>query len=354
MLKLSNLLKFTLFIFIGQNLFSAEVDNFRGRYEDIPDMRRTFNKKTIFYFKKGIKELNKKSHKCEAGPFYKKMRRYFRNHMTGKFNKWMLTSKDVHVVYTKPKDSIYKYWNTFESFPIKLLSPIMFQKPAGVLAGYVKVGPVLLGTDKFEHFLGTGFTYFKSYFIKKKTINQTAQIGWRDEVGPLGGMTVGVMSFGDLAAEFNGMFFWNDLLRFHDSLTDKKRSLRKKDFVRDHRNGPYIICKNNKWQLNKYKPFDWAHYLDDSMDEAINCSLFKTKSMGVKVKKSLRELERKKGIKFKCPMDPEKFERLKRKYGKYAPLILNESGHGPITKEIRWRKWRKINLDTYKNPVQKN
>ena len=53
-------------------------------------------------------------------------------------------------------------------------------------------------------------------------------------------------------------------------------------------------------------------------------------------------------------MDPEKFERLKRKYGKYAPLILNESGHGPITKEIRWRKWRKINLDTYKNPVQKN
>ncbi len=74
--------------------------------------------------------------------------------------------------------------------------------------------------------------------------------------------------------------------------------------------------------------------------------------MGVKVKKSLGELEKKKGRKYKCPMEPEKFEKLKRKYGKYGPLILNESGHGPITKEIRWRKWRKINLDTYKSPIQ--
>ena len=80
----------------------------------------------------------------------------------------------------------------------------MFQKPAGILAGYLRVGPFLLGTDKFEHFLGTGFNYFKSYFIKKKSINETAQIGWRDEVGALGGMTVGVMSFGDLAAESMG------------------------------------------------------------------------------------------------------------------------------------------------------
>ena len=147
-------------------------------------------------------------------------------------------------------------------------------------------------------------------------------------------------------------FFWNDLLRFHDSLSKEKKPYGKKDFVHDHRNGPYIICKNNKWVLNKLKPFDWGHYLDDSMDEAINCSLFKTKSMGIKVKKSLRELEKKKGIKYKCPMEPEKFRKLKKKYGKYSPLILNESGHGPITREIRWRKWRKINLDTYKKPTQ--
>ena len=248
--------------------------------------------------------------------------------MTGKFNKWMLTSKDIHIVYTKPKESIYKYWNSFESFPIKLLSPIMFQKPAGILAGYLRVGPFLLGTDKFEHFLGTGFNYFKSYFIKKKSINETAQIGWRDEVGALGGMTVGVMSFGDLAAEFNGMFFWNDLLRFHDSLPKKKSRGGKADFVEDHRNGPYIICKNNKWVLNKGKPFDWIHYLDDSMDEAINCSLFKTKKMADKVKKALGELSRKEGRKYACPMEPKKFERLKRKYGKYAPLLLNSKGHG--------------------------
>ena len=58
--------------------------------------------KTTFYFKEVIKELNKKTHKCETGPFYKN-EGLFRNHMTGKFNKWMLTSKDIHIVYTKPK-----------------------------------------------------------------------------------------------------------------------------------------------------------------------------------------------------------------------------------------------------------
>jgi hypothetical protein len=48
-------------------------------------------------------------------------------------------------------------------------------------------------------------------------------------------------------------------------------------------------------------------------------------------------------------MEPEKFEKLKRKYGKYGPLFLNGKGHGPMTREIRWRKWKKINLDTYKD-----
>ena len=101
--------------------------------------------------------------------------------------------------------------------------------------------------------------------------------------------------------------------------------------------------------MNKGKPFDWIHYLDDSMDEAINCSLFKTKKMADKVKKSLGELGRKEGRKYACPMEPEKFERLKRKYGKYAPLLLNSKGHGPITREIRWRKWKKINLEKFKD-----
>ena len=327
----------SLFIRLG---ISAEVDTFNQRFDHIPDMTDVLNKKTISYFEKAVQDLNKKSHSCGPKKLYHRMRKDFKNHMTGRFNRWMINSKEVKIIYTKPQKSIYKYWDTFESFPIKLLSPLMLKKPAGVLAGYVKVGDVLLGTDKFEHFLGTGFTYFKSYFLKKESIQETVQIGWNDEVGLLGGMTVGVMSFGDLAAEFNGMFFWNDILRFNDSHPKKKRE---NDYVDNKRNGPYIICRNKKWELNKEKTFDWRNYIDDSFDEAINCSLFKTKSMVLKVKKALSELEQD-GHRYQCPMSTLKFERLKKKYGRYAPFILNSKGLGHITKKIKKMKWKKTIL----------
>ena len=337
----NELMKYLILFFIFIRLgISAEVDSFNKRFDEIPDMTDILNKKTISYFKQAVKDLNKKSHNCDQKGLYRRMRRDFKNHMTGRFNRWMINSKEVKVIYTTPKKSIYKYWDSFESFPIKLLSPLMLKKPAGVLAGYVRVGDTFLGTDKFEHFLGTGFSYFKSYFLNRKSIEETVQIGWNDEVGLLGGMTVGVMSFGDLAAEFNGMFFWNDILRFNDNKTIVTQE---NDYVANKRNGPYIICKNKKWSINKGKVFDWRNYVDDSFDEAINCSLFKTKGMVSKVKKALKELGQD-GRQYQCPMSKLKFEKLKKKYGKYGPFILNSKGLGHITKKIKKMKWKKATL----------
>ena len=74
-LNLESLLHFILFLLLltpKNFLLAAEVDSFRGRYENSPDMLNLLNKKTTFYFKEVIKELNKKTHKCETGPFYKK------------------------------------------------------------------------------------------------------------------------------------------------------------------------------------------------------------------------------------------------------------------------------------------
>ena len=332
---------FNLFtLFFIKAILCAEVDNFRGRFNYIPDMATIINKKTISFFKEAIKDLNQSSHQCNPKKLYKRMRKDFRNHLTGKFNQWVLKSKDIKIIYTHPSKSIYKYWRSFESFPLKALSPLVFKKPYGILTGYLKVGPVLLGTDKFEHFLGTGFNYFKSYFINKKSIQETVQIGWNDEVGLLGGLSIGVMSFGDLAAEFNGMFFWNDILRFHDSNPKDKKN---HDFLAHKKNGPYIICKNNKWHLNQFKTFNWTNYIDDSFDEAINCSLFKNKKMALKIKKSLKEME-KDGNNYNCPISKKRLQELKIKYGKYSPFILNLRGHGTITPKIKKTKWKKMIL----------
>ena len=97
----------SLFIRFG---ISAEVDTFNQRFDHIPDMTDVLNKKTISYFEKAVQDLNKKSHSCEPKKLYHRMRKDFKNHMTGRFNRWMINSKKVKIIYTKPQKSIYKYW----------------------------------------------------------------------------------------------------------------------------------------------------------------------------------------------------------------------------------------------------
>ena len=54
----------------------------------------------------------------------------------------------------------------------------------------------------------------------------------------LGAYGTGVMSYGDLAANFNGMRFWNHIL-------GKRKDILNQDL------GPYVKCKDRKWVVNK-------------------------------------------------------------------------------------------------------
>jgi hypothetical protein len=135
-------------------------------------------------------------------------------------------------------------------------------------------------------------------------------IGKRDEDGLLGAYTTGVISFGDLTAEFNGMRFWNDLLS------------RRKDILSSSA-GPYVICENQKWK--KIKNINFNLYVDDAWDEAINCSNFRNQTMLNKVKNRVQLIEEKTGTKIECPADLSKNKKMKEKYGHFSPLLINSS-----------------------------
>ena len=103
------------------------------------------------------------------------------------------------------------------------------------------------------------------------------------------------------------MRFWNHVLQKRNDVLEKDKNL-----------GPYVKCIGKKWTL--VKEMDWAKYLDDSMDEAINCSQFKSKTMVDKIKKRLNKLQT--PIKESCcPINKGKLKNVILKYGKFAPIL---------------------------------
>ena len=72
--------------------------------------------------------------------------------------------------------------------------------------------------------------------------------------------------------------------------------------------------------MNDVKEIDFKHYIDESMDESINCSKFASKRSAKKYKTRIESMG------YTCPMDQATFEAMKTKYTKFAKWILNDEG----------------------------
>ena len=110
-----------------------------------------------------------------------------------------------------------------------------------------------------------------------------------------GAYGTGVMSYGDLAANFNGMRFWNHILNKNEDILGRPL-------------GPYVLCENNKWVQGK--SIDWKNYIDESFDESINCSLFREEIMVKKVRERIKAIPFD-GIKnLSCPIAKNKLKKM--------------------------------------------
>lgn len=288
--------------------FSSEIDPFSDRLVKVNDSLIAINEKANIMLEDALEKLNRKSHTCSEKKLYKALRKKFRNQYTSEFSKWVVKTDELDKVTTRTSDSIYKEFKWYQAIVPGLLAK--FSDPAGQI---LKVNGTYVGTDKFEHFFGSGFNYFKKHNLKGKSLEDAMMIGYRAETGIMGATMTGVMSFADMVANFNGMRFWNNILgKDIDVLTGKEVA-------------PYIECEKGQWY--KLRDIDFSEYVDDAWDEGINCSWFRTESMVTKVKERMKEYDEERGQAISCPIDSEALQEAGQKYKDLPIEIINYDGH---------------------------
>lgn len=305
----------TLVCLFSNALFAAEVDSFSIRYQEIENSVEIINQKTNDLLKSALDDLNQKNHACNEKKLYKRLRKDFNNQYRGKFSNWVVTTDEFDKKLVGIRDSIYSDWTWKEAIVLGGWSRVT--DPS---AATLNINGHFIGTDKFEHFLGSGFLYFKEYHLKGNQVIEAMKIGLKAETGYMGAVTTGVQSFGDLTANFNGMRFWNHMLQKRDDILGKEYNI-----------GPYVSCVDNKWI--QVKKIDWSNYIDAAFDETVNCSKFRTVSMVEKVSKKLKALEDKDGNNYFCPIFTDAQEELRTKYGRFAPQLLNFEGFEKANKD---------------------
>lgn len=287
-------------------IFSSEVDSFHHRYDALKDATDQINQYSNKLFDSVLEKINKNANLCDDPSLYKNLRKEFHNGLYGKFNKFISDSTEIDRVKMKTADSIYGNFTTSDSIILGFYSKHITDPLASVL----NIHGHFVGTDKFEHFAGTGFLYFENHYLKKNSIESTLAIGQHDENGLLGADTTGVISYGDMSAEFNGMRFWNDILAKNPDVLGANL-------------GPYVKCEAGLWK--KVKEIDFSQYVDDAWDEGLNCSTFRTEKMLKKVKQNIKALEEADRENYTCPIKPERIVETMRKYGSYADILINTS-----------------------------
>lgn len=289
---------------------SAEVDQFTDNDKPLKDSSLWINNKANLLMDVSIDTLNEEGKGCNEKELYQELRKYYGNHLHGILTKAIIKSEEIEKRHFEFKDSVYKRWNSGTGF---ILGNPLLRKSELAMSDVVRVGNVEVGTDKFEHFFGRGFLYFTKHYLKNKSIESTLKYGTIQERYILGGMFLetGIFSYGDLAANFNGMRFWNHILLKNDDILGSEHNL-----------GPYVVCKDNRWVKNQN--IDFTNYFDNTFNEAYNCSKFATDKGANYFKKELEKQGK------TCGFAPGLTSTLESKYGEYSKWILNYDGLGKV------------------------
>lgn len=167
----------------------------------------------------------------------------------------------------------------------------------------LKVNGTIVGLDKVDHFFGNGGILWKK-LLELKQLQDMSEVDWKDsdiekaildfnsnQEDSSWGLEGGVKSYGDLAANWEGLKFWRNLFEGKN---------------------PYVKCKDGKLLVNR--KFKIQDYFSDAMNEAINCSSF-TDNTVTYVRKQIAKL------KYKCPADPDKCGKIIEKYKNQTAVL---------------------------------
>lgn len=158
-----------------------------------------------------------------------------------------------------------------------------------------------IGIDKIDHLFGHGYIYYKKY-MESKSVQSSLAEGLRREKGAWGLASTGVMSYGDMVANYSGLHLWANLI---------------------DGDSPLIKCNNGKFERSK-RSFDIRNFINSGMDESINCSSFSKKDMAKEVDRRTGTEKFKDilGVKGQCPVDLWECHKLKEFYSAEEEVAL--------------------------------
>lgn len=205
---------------------------------------------------------------------------------------------DGRIMIVDIRDSIYSGLWAFWA------PSLMLSKKIG---GVFKADGFIVGTDKLGHFVSQGFTYYKICYLKGDGIEKAMLYGINSELTYFGFAATGIFSYGDLAANFQGMRFWNDFLgRYPDILGIQQ--------------APYIQKQNGQWAL--VNRVDISRYLDAAWDERVNQNMFRNPMIRDEVATKIKEAAAS-GVSLGADEIRVQFNLLERRYKAYSIYLLN-------------------------------
>ena len=162
-------------------------------------------------------------------------------HWVDKLERFAMESDEVARLNSPADDSIYHghpVWATRVAFFFGIDETI-------------SINDVLVGTDKFGHFLSQGRKFYIRW-LKVGDESKAAEHSAYTERAIFGQMSTGSYSNADLVANYEGYRFYRSL--FEDDVVGKKPAI--------------LAWKQDHWIMQR--PFDWSDHVNDYWDEALN------------------------------------------------------------------------------------
>jgi hypothetical protein len=271
----------SLFIFSSTILLSfsslaLEVDNFTQRYQSLPDSNSVLSAEMNRRLQIAVDTANDKNVPCDQTG-KKKVRDIFYGKNAGSGFFFMIGKIEA---FAEDSDTVAKHSSTIaNSVYSKDYNP-NFSFRHSPLSSSININGHYIGTDKLGHFIDQGHDSYAE--VRNVSTAYALKAEKHEEKGIYGGTSSGVISYGDLSANYSGIKFWENF---------------------SNGPNPYLKCVNSQWTLAR--SFNFADYVNDSWDEAINCSEFPDPKQQAGFLKNLKALEEKSGgqKKFTCPVD---------------------------------------------------
>lgn len=289
-------------IFWGSLAHSYEVDNFTKRYQRLEPADAILDKKVNEAFSRVVEKANEEQIGCSKSPEsdkktmdgHRKLRALLREavapgEVVGVFEDIVDGNGSwLNVILRKAqgisaglgvKSEIPKHSVDLENSIYGGANQNKLILSAAGINSSIRLGGEYIGADKLGHFFDQGFQYYKGWTLNGSKV-WAFQRGKNSEETSFGKTTTGIMSYGDLAANYSGFQFWQ-------SVTEGPN--------------PYFRCEQGKW--SQTRNFTWADHVNPGWDEAINCNKYATPEMTQAVLENTKKLQIKSGHNYVCPVN---------------------------------------------------